>query len=539
MKPVILVSFGSLLLVLSGCSTALLKPMKQHSMENHNTGSEFHANNPENVQMTGEHAGHDHDSMGSTSSNAENMPMTGEHVGHDHRSPDSLSPATQGGENKHGTHQHHGDASGDFLKSEPMFSNFGGPYERMTAIGSGTSLIPADSPAYMWHFNLFEDRARCMAHAELKASFDSQGGRRGVSRFVSQNWLMASCEVPVWQDSAFQFRAMFSAEPFTTPKGGVPQLFQSGETYQGREIVDAQHPHNFFSELSIAFTQKLSENLRYYLYFGLPGDREEGPTAFMHRASALENPAVPLCHHCMDAGHITNGVFSAGVDAGKLRIGASVFRGQEPGENRYIIESGGFDSFSVRLQYMPTENWVLGASYASVHNAEVLHPGDMERYTAFAQYSKRFEDGYVAVSGVLGHNKEQHGTLSGGLLEGTVNFNDRNYIYSRAECVNKPGLTDMNIYGRPGLEHELSGSGSGSAHEDERDLHQAEGPAANSTVCALTAGYARDVYVSSAVRVGLGFDVTGYVVPQELEPIYGSNPISFMFNIRIRPGRVY
>lgn len=416
----------------------------------------------------------------------------------------------------HSAHQHHA-----------MTSQFGGPYQSMTAIGSGTSLIPADSPAYMWHFNLFDDRARCMAHGELKASFDSQGGPRGVSRFQSQNWLMGSCEVPLSDAAAFQFRAMLTAEPFTAPNGGFPQLFQTGETYGGREIVDAQHPHNLFSELSVAFTQRLSEHFRYYLYFGLPGDREEGPTAFMHRASALENPAVPLCHHCQDAGHITNGVFSAGVDIDKWRIGASVFRGQEPGENRYIVAAGGFDSYSLRVQYAPTSNWVVGASYGRVHNAEPSHPGDMDRYTLFAQYSKRFDQGYVALAGVLGHNKEAHGSLTGALLEGTVNFYDRNYLYGRGECVSKPGLTDSNIYGRPGLEHEMTGT---------LEHHEVTG---NSTICALTAGYARDVYASEVVRVGLGFDVTGYLVPQELQPIYGSNPVSFMFNIRIRPGRVF
>lgn len=453
-------------------------------------------------------------------------------LGHDMSTMPGHDMSSMPGHQHQDQHKHkHETADGDYSKAEPMPSNFGGPYQRMNAIGSGTSLIPADSPAYMWHFNLFEDKANCMAHAELKASFNSQGGPRGVSALQSQNWLMASCEVPVWDNSAFQFRAMLTAEPFTTPPGGVPQLFQTGETYRGREIVDAQHPHNLFSELSIAFTQKLSENFRYYLYFGLPGDREEGPTAFMHRASALENPAVPLCHHCMDAGHITNGVFSAGVDVGKLRLGASVFRGQEPGENRYIIESGGFDSYSIRAQYAANENWVLGASYAAVHNAEVLHPGDMERYTVFAQYSKRFDGGYTAVSAVVGHNQEAHGTLSGGLLEGTINFLDRNYLYGRGECVNKPGLTDMNIYGRPGLEHELSGH--------EHSLVATNDSNANSTVCALTAGYARDVYASSALRVGLGFDVTGYLVPSELEAIYGSNPISFMLNIRIRPGRMF
>lgn len=477
-----LISGGILLLTLSGCATNGPKPAVEPS-------------------------GKDDQSM-------ENMDM------HDMHHMDM--------HNMH--HMHHHEEGGDLLQAAPMHSNFGGPYERMNAIGSGTSIMPADTPGYMWHFNLFEDKAQCMAHGELKLSLDSQGGPRGVTRVQSQNWLMGSCEVPVWENSAFQFRAMLTAEPLTAPAGGFPQLFQTGETYRGREIVDAQHPHNFFSELSVAFTQRLSENFRYYLYFGLPGDREEGPTAFMHRASALENPAVPLCHHCQDAGHITNGVFSAGFDVGKLRLGASAFHGQEPGENRFSIQAGGFDSWSVRAQYALDENWVLGASYGSVHNAERTQPGNMDRYTAFAEYSKRFQDGYLAASAVLGHNRDKYGTLSGALFEGTVNFLDRNYLYSRAECVNKPGLSDMNIYGRPGLAQEFTGTAAGGLET---------GPASNSTICAFTGGYARDVYVSPEWRIGLGLDITGYVVPAQLEPIYGSNPISFMFNLRIRPGRAY
>ena len=434
-----------------------------------------------------------------------------------------------------GMHHHHEVVDGNYLKAGVMPSQFGGPYQAMNAIGSGTSLMPADSPAYMWHFGLFDDQVSCMAHGELKLSYDNQGGPRGVSRFQSQNWLMGSCNYSFSSDAAVQVRAMLTAEPFTSPSGGFPQLFQTGETYHGRDIVDAQHPHNLFSELSVAFTQKLSENLRYYVYFGLPGDREEGPTAFMHRMSALENPAVPLCHHCQDAGHITNGVVSAGMDIGKVRIGGSFFRGREPGENRLNIQPGGFDSYSARIQYAPTENWVLGASYGRVHNAEIAQPGDMDRYTAFAQYSKRYEDGYLAVTGVLGHNKDRYGTLSGALLEGTLNFQDVNYLYSRAECVNKPGLSDMNIYGKPGLETEMTGLSATQLAVSG----MATSAASNSTVCAFTAGYARDVYTSDVVRVGLGFDLTGYIVPGELKPIYGDNPMSFMLNLRIRPGRVY
>lgn len=503
-------------LILSACSSLTSPLAVKTEAKDNDHGNHMHS-------MPMDHSSMDHSQMDHSQMDHSQM----DHSQMDHSQMDH----SQMGHDMGGGHDHMMGEDGKWLSAMPMTSLFGGPYQRMNAIGSGTSLMPADSPAYMWHFNLFEDRARCMAHFEAKVSADIQGGPRGVNSFQSQNWAMGSCELDFSNNSALQFRGMFTAEPFTSPAGGFPQLFQTGETYHGREIVDAQHPHNLISELSVSFTQRLADNFAYYLYLGLPGDREEGPTAFMHRLSALENPAVPLCHHCQDAGHITNGVVSAGVDLGHFRLGASAFHGQEPGENRYTITAGALDSYSVRLQYMPTENWVLGTSYGAVHTAEPTQPGKTDRYTVFAQYTKRYDDGYVAASGVFGHNQSAYGTLTGGLLEGTVNFG-RNYVYSRAECVSKPGLTDTNIYGRPGLGEDISGTTISALPVVAADGH-------NSTVCAFTAGYARDVYVSNMVRVGLGMDVTNYLVPHELTGIYGNEPVSFMFNLRIRPGRAF
>lgn len=435
----------------------------------------------------------------------------------------------------HSDHSGHSGHSGNINSPPVMPSQFGGPYQSMGALGSGTALVPADSPGYMWHFNLpFGDQEdqSCMAHGEFKLSFNSQGGPRGVSAFQSQNWLMSMCEFRLSETSALMFRGMFTFEPWTSRAGGFPQLFQSGESYRGQSIIDAQHPHNFVSELSLGFTQALSESFRYYIYLGFPGDREDGPPAFMHRPSAMENPAVPLSHHAHDAGHITNGVLSLGFDYEKLRFGVSAFHGREPGEDRLAIDIGGFDSYSMRLQYMPSENWVFGASYAHVHNPETLHPGDLERFTAFALYGRRFDNGYLALSTVFGRNIEKHGGQTGGLIEGSFNFEDRHYLYSRIEYVDKSGLGGTNVFGKPGL----------SAFEhDEHDKYNEDAHLElekSALVGAFTFGYAYDVYASSSLRVGLGADVTFYDIPRQLSPVYG-DPVSFMLNIRIRPGRTF
>lgn len=102
-----------------------------------------------------------------------------------------------------------------------MDSAFGGPYKSMRALGSGTSLIPADLPAYMLHFRKGE--WTLMAHGEVKTGINSQTGPRGVTRGESLNWGMLMAERKLGPGS-LMLRGMISLEPFTVPGGGSPML---------------------------------------------------------------------------------------------------------------------------------------------------------------------------------------------------------------------------------------------------------------------------------------------------------------------------
>ena len=64
----------------------------------------------------------------------------------------------------------------------------GGPFRAMSAIGSGTSLMPASAPGYMWHW--MKDDWMLMLHGNLTVGFNHQGEPRGISKAESQNWLM-------------------------------------------------------------------------------------------------------------------------------------------------------------------------------------------------------------------------------------------------------------------------------------------------------------------------------------------------------------
>jgi hypothetical protein len=144
----------------------------------------------------------------------------------------------------------------------------------------------------------------------------------------SQNWFMGSGDRPLGNGRLI-LRTMISLEPFTIPKDGSPQLFQTGETYHGVPLVNHQHPHDLLMELGATY-RWIRPEATYVFGADLVGDPTLGPPVFMHRDSARDNPQVPITHHFMDSTHISTGVVRAGVETRGLTIEGSVFRGAEP-----------------------------------------------------------------------------------------------------------------------------------------------------------------------------------------------------------------
>src|SRR5207302_1224894 len=138
---------------------------------------------------------------------------------------------------------------------------------------------------------------------------------------------------------------------------------------------DAQHPHDFFMELSLTYRHPLSDWLGFELYGAPVGEPALGPVAFMHRASAEDDPFPPISHHWQDSSHVTFGVVTAGLYTSQLKLEASWFNGREPDENRWNFDFRGFDSFSVRLSAVPNQHVALQVSYGYLESPEPPLPG--------------------------------------------------------------------------------------------------------------------------------------------------------------------
>lgn len=350
-----------------------------------------------------------------------------------------------------------------------------------------------------------------MLHGFLFGQYDWQEGPRGDDQWGSLNWamIMASRQLGGGQ---LQFRFMPSLDPWTVGRCGYPMLLQSGETCHGEPLVDRQHPHDFFMELSAIYDRALASNLAAFVYVAPAGEPALGPVAFMHRPSAMDEPQAPLGHHWQDATHISFGVVTAGVYTRTLRLEASAFNGREPDEQRWNFDPLRINSYSGRLTFNPTSNWSLSVGYGHLENPERgSPPEDARRLVASAMHGQSLgPDAQWATTLVYGRNEEgEHEPSHSVLLETEAVLDQHNTIFGRAEYVQKTG-------------HDLHAAGIDEEHTFD--------------IGAMSLGFIREIARGRGMTLGIGARASVNIVPQALESAYGSRtPLGGMVFLRLRP----
>jgi hypothetical protein len=378
---------------------------------------------------------------------------------------------------------------------------------------SGTSAEPLSTPAPM-----LMTRAggwMLMFHANTFILDEQQTSAQGADRFFSTNWFMPMAQRKLGR-GIFTTRVMLSLEPATVTNRQYPLLFQQGETAYGVPIADGQHPHDLIMEVAALYDLQLNAKTLLSLYAAPLGDPAIGPTAYPHRASASENPVAPIGHHQEDSTHVADDVVTVGLAYRMARIEASGFHGREPDEFRWNIDQGGIDSWSARVTLEPARNWSAQYSYARIASPEALFPGEtQERMTASIMYNRPFRDGNWASTVLWGRTRslEDSAIFNSYLLESTLRFRARNYVWTRIENADRSnGLILGNNFLPPGFQEEPIGR-----------------------VQVYTAGYDRDIPLLLHLQSAIGAQVTTYGVPQVLRSVYGRNPVGVAIFVRLRP----
>ncbi len=423
---------------------------------------------------------------------------------HDHHMPDTAKRQdTTKQKEDHSAHTAMNNMSHAFSLNLPMNRN-----------GSGTGWLPDASPMYGYMFHA--RKWMFMLHGNVFLRYNNQDfnnvGTRGDTQVDLPNWIMGMGQRRVGKNGLFHFNIMMSADALVTGGNGYPLLFQTGETWQGKPLIDRQHPHDLFSELSVSYSHAFSKKLDVFAYLAYPGEPALGAVAFMHRPSALNNPDAPLSHHWVDATHITFGVATLGVRYGKFRLEGSSFTGREPNEQRFDFDQPRFDSRSARLSFNPDRHWALQVSHAFIESPEELHANeDVYRTTASAVYSKQWRNNlFFNATALWGLNKTKHFDGEHAALAEASLYINRLAVYGRYEWVQKSG-EELGLP-EPQFNH--------------HDLF---------LVNAMTLGAAYDVVKIKPVRLAAGAQFSFYTADNRLDVLYGKNPMSFEVYLRLYP----
>jgi hypothetical protein len=404
---------------------------------------------------------------------------------------------------------------------------------------SGTSQEPRSTPMDMLTKKVGD--WTLMGNGVLFGIYSAETGPRAQDKIFSTNWFMGMASHRLGPGT-LTLRSMLSLEPATITNRRYPLIFAEGETAFGIPIISGQHPHDFFMELAAAYQLKLSDRFALNFYGGPRGEPALGPPAFPHRISSSEDPIAVISHHLQDSTHIASNVFTAGVTYRAITLEASGFHGREPAENKWALNSGGIDSLSTRLTITPTPRWTGQFSIGRINQREFTHPlRPSLRTTASLMYVRPLRQGHWATSLVWGRNNDLSYTqlpnvpaipigfkprhivtvptripeqiYNSFLLESTILFRNRNWVWFRGEATDKDSLL---LY-----------------PEDPFVLLVDERRYAR--VHAYTGGYERELpRIASWLGQGIGGQITSFVSPPVLEPVYGAHPWGIQLFVRLR-----
>ena len=346
-------------------------------------------------------------------------------------------------------------------------------------------------------------------HALLNLVHDDQSGPRGGDKTFVSGMLAASARRDLDDGGRIDLRAMFSPDPLMG-KDGYPLLLAAGETADGvAPLIDRQHPHELIMELSASYSRRLTASDSVFAYLGLPGEPAFGPPAFMHRMSAMDSPEAPITHHWLDSTHITFGVATFGWVHDSLTLEASSFRGREPDQNRWDLETPDLDSWSVRASWNPSPTWSLQMSRAEVTSPEQLEPNEDEtKWSASAVHTRAVGvEGWWSSTLAWGRKTGGHAdSRDGWMLESALHPDDRWTVFVRAERIETGELVPA------------AGGGHGDVH----------------VAAKASLGVIRDWRLARRVRLGVGGLYSLNRLPEALEPLYGGDPGGTMLFLRLK-----
>jgi hypothetical protein len=348
--------------------------------------------------------------------------------------------------------------------------------------------------------------------------FSAAQGPRGIEDFAAPNMFMVDVGKTLGTHHFINLDLMGTAERWTYPSRGYPELLQIGEERRdGSPYIDAQHPHSSpIMGLTLSDTIRLDSADTLKLSLAPRGESTDGPIAFMHRESARDDPDAPLGHHVgQDVGHITSTVIGTQLDLGRLIIEASVFNGTEPSPTKVDLPIGALNSEALRVTYVLAPAHRVMASVAQVEQRDSQYPGTTSATRSSVSVYDHFspgDAGSVDHAFIIGSiTRHPAAATLTSLLDEAILQQGSSDVWGRIEVLER-------------LRSELGIPITTPGAADDKQW-----------VSALTLGYTHWLTRGDALNVGLGSSLTMDVVPEAWAAAYGGRtPLTVRLMVQIR-----
>ena len=304
---------------------------------------------------------------------------------------------------------------------------------------------------------------------------------------------------------------MLSLEPWTLKDIGSPQAFQTGETFRRAPLIDYQHPHDLIMGLGAAYRVPWQSPDVALLRRRCRHRRRSG-----RRCSCIARRRPTIRRR---RSRITTSIRCTSRLACSRRVRrrargrsrASWFRGREPDENRTDLDLGPLDSYSVRLGWARGA-WSAQASGAALTMPEAVTPYDAKKLSASVSYDAT---GSASLAWTVGVRTEPRDSRQ----PRGVSARRPDAAHGRATPSTRASNRSPRTFSMP------------DSTRPARSIAIASRRSARSrsATCAISGRRATR-------RFGVGGDVTGYLVPDNLREAYGA-PVSFHVFLRYRRGQ--
>jgi len=347
-------------------------------------------------------------------------------------------------------------------------------------------------------------------------------GPRGRKQVASPNMFMIDVGQTLGDRHYVNLDFMCTAERWTFPENGYPELLQIGETdAKGRPYLDGQHPHSSpIMGLTLSDTIRLGNGKNYLKIFIAPrGAATDGPIAFMHRPTGITNPDAPLGHHIgQDVGHISSTVLGGSLALSATRLQFSVFNGTEPEPTKVDlpIRTPNSAAFRVIQDFTPK---VMGmASVAYVKDPE----GEGIEATGENKPSKQWR---LSASAYSQHEIHPSWTLYNSLIYGYIT--DYEHASALSSVVQEFWLKGN--YSRVWSRIEFV-----QRTARQLEITSALEQDAPKWVTALTLGYTYALVKIDEDEFGVGGSITKDFLPGEFTGAYGGDPWAAKIFVQFR-----